>query len=1485
MGSMRRKRRGLQKRGHRHGREGVHRQRRSRRFSRDLEHIGFVRVVTDRIMRFDSTGRLLYTSGFGNSSSEEGEASFLGRTHRELGFPEETCAQIDAMLEQVFNTGKPYRTILAYETPEGAALLGWYVIPETDGEGVVVHALAIAREITSGGKFGEKPWFQPQVLDCIDDSIVITTLDGIVVYWGGGAERLYGYHSNEVLGRPYGDFAGSLEDFDHEQMAQTILKAGHWAGETLQKRKDGSRFWAAVRISVLRDADDRPIGFIGIDRDISDRKRSEKELLASRQLFSSVVRIQKELICRFTPDTKLTFVNDAYCKYFGMEESELIGRKILSFIPEEYHETIRTKLASMSVDNPYLDYTHQVIRPDGSIGWQEWTDHALFDEIGGVVEFQSVGRDITEQKMAVEALKKNEERFHAMIRSMQDLVFILDEGMVLREYFQPEGERLYKKTEEFLNKHLSEIGLPEIVYTELHDVVATTLRTGRLGKTAYCLDMPGRGRAWYDLNATVLRNQHGESTGVMCVIRDISELKEVEQELKEKQAELDRYFTLSLDMMCIANTEGYFVRLNPEWERSLGYPMKELEGMRFLDLVHPDDLEQTYQQIANLRNQEQVTGFENRYRCRDGSYRWVEWRSIPEGNLIYAAARDITERKKVEETLSLSREQFQLAVEGSNDGIWDWNLRDGTLYLSPRWKEQLGYTDDELENSFQTFKKLVFPVDYQRVMNHVDEYLRGEEPAYSIEFRMRHKDGSHRWILARGKLVHGTDGVPVRMSGSHTDITERKRFEEQILKHSQLQQLLMSISTLYISLPLAQVDSAIEKSLGEIGSFMGAIRAYIYDYDFTRRVAINTHEWCKAGIEPFMDKFPEIPTSLASWMVDAHKLGRYVEIGNTAELPKGEFRGLLEMQGAKSISTAPLMDGGSCLGFLGFDFETPGHEQTGGDKGLLELFARMIINVRKRREIEEELQQRRVQADAANRAKSDFLANMSHEIRTPMNGVFGMTSLLLDTDLTTEQRRFAETVKTSAEALLSLLNDILDLSKIEAGKFELSHIDFNLYQLIDDMIGPHAMRAQEKGVEFVVHVAPDVTRNLHGDPARLRQILVNLIGNAVKFTARGEVSLQIKQLVTMGDVVQLRFDVIDTGIGIPEDKKERLFKQFSQVDNSTSRNYGGSGLGLAIARQLVEMMEGEIGFVSREAGGSVFWFTAKLEKAHDRIEPKTQEPLEIIGSHVLVVDDNRMQREYLTARLLEEGCRVEAVSNGLSALNQIRRARDLGTPFDAVIVDLEMPGMDGLSLAERISGLYKSNGPKVVLLTSVNSGVGRSVAAKKGVSSTIPKPVRLIDLKRSIAGQVQHQTVGQPTQQDQPTKAPIPASRVLLVEDNPINRMVALNLLGKLGLSIDCAEDGTTALEMLEKRDYQLLFMDIQMPGMDGFETTARIREAENAGGGERRTIIAMTAHAMQGDREQCLEAGMDDYIAKPITRQALEEVLARWLPTGGRQP
>ncbi len=564
------------------------------------------------------------------------------------------------------------------------------------------------------------------------------------------------------------------------------------------------------------------------------------------------------------------------------------------------------------------------------------------------------------------------------------------------------------------------------------------------------------------------------------------------------------------------------------------------------------------------------------------------------------------------------------------------------------------------------------------------------------------------------------------------------------------------------------------------------------------------------------------------------------------------------------------------------------------DRGELTMAIEILRDVTENKKAEEALQEsialaERMAAEAAraNTAKSEFLANMSHEIRTPMNGVLGMAGLMLDTELTPEQRQYAQVIQSSGETLLTLIDDILDFSKIEAGKLDLEMLDFDLRAVMEDFADALAFRAHQKNVEFHCLVRPDVPDRLRGDPGRLRQILNNLAGNAVKFTREGEISVIAERLRETDDGVLLRFSVYDTGIGIPEAVQTRLFTAFSQADGSTTRKYGGTGLGLAISKRLAELMGGEIGLDSVEGEGANFWFTVRFETPPGG-EPGSRttgagEKAALAGIRVLVVDDNAVNRMVLTGLLNGWGVRHDAAPHADEAMALLREAFRAGDPFRAAILDMHMPDMDGEGLARTISADPDIGETRLILLTSL----GRRDDARRmegaGFSGFLNKPVKGSALFQCLAGAVLE--TGKIRRQPAPSFLPPQEERrrrgrILVVEDNITNQKVAMGMLRKLGYRADAAADGREAVKALETRPYDLVLMDCQMPEMDGFKATAVIRDPISTVRNPDVPVIALTAYAMKGDRERCLAAGMNDYLAKPISSRALLEMLEKWLPS-----
>ncbi len=999
--------------------------------------------------------------------------------------------------------------------------------------------------------------------------------------------------------------------------------------------------------------------------------------------------------------------------------------------------------------------------------------------------------------------------------------------------------------------------------------------------------------------------------------------------------ELNRFFTTGLDMFCIVSAEGVFLRVNPEWQRTLGYPPEELEGQPFLDFVHPDDRDATLEATRRLDAQGAILGFENRYRCRDGGYRWIEWRSFPSGELIYAAARDVTERKqrqaesarrleleraaaaisarfararpdnfdavldrslqRLGELLEVERAYlFRLSEDGSRiTNTHEWCSRgiasqmrrsqDQPVERLPWWKARMATGEPVLipdvcalpdEAAAEKAEFLAQGIRSLLCLPMVDSSGRlGGFVGFDVVSR------AHAWAESDVGLLQ----LLVQVIGStikRLDTFARLQESEKALqRETRLQDLLMEISATYISLPLDRVDSVIETSLGHLGDFVGADRAYLFAYDFQRHIATNTHEWCAQEIAPQIHTLQALPTTMIADWITTHRRGGTVYVPDVLALaPESSVRQVLEPQGIKSAIAVPMMDGPRCRGFVGFDSVSTHHRYSDTEQRLLTVFAQMLVNVQKRRETEESLRLSREQAEAASRSKSEFLANMSHEIRTPMNAVIGLSQILLGTDLNDEQRDYLGKIHGSSRLLLGIINDILDYSKIEAGKLELESRPFRIDQLLEQMATLFGSAAGEKGLELVFRVSPEVPRTLLGDALRLGQVLTNLLANALKFTDQGTVEVRITRLGGDTDQVRLRFQVSDTGIGMDAGQVDRLFQAFSQADSSTTRKYGGTGLGLVISRKLVERMGSHLGVVSSPGEGSVFSFDLLLPVARE--DTGTDSIREISGSRVLVVDDHAVARTVLREILESWRCRVEEAASGAAAVQAVIEADRTHMPFDFILMDWKMPGeLDGLEAVEQLfrmrkEGVLTGAGTPAIIV----SGYNRDDLPKNrsGLRDFLGKPVTasaLLDTLLEARGEKP-----QPGKPSRPARPPTPSfagAAILLVEDNALNQEVAKRMLQRTGAVVTLAENGVEAVELATTRDFDLVLMDLQMPIMDGFEATRRIRlERPDL------PIIALSAAVMEIDRNGAREAGMNGHLAKPIDTVELYRTLALWLPS-----
>jgi len=809
------------------------------------------------------------------------------------------------------------------------------------------------------------------------------------------------------------------------------------------------------------------------------------------------------------------------------------------------------------------------------------------------------------------------------------------------------------------------------------------------------------------------------------------------------EAHLRALFEQTHDAVFLLDCEGRHLAVNPQALDMLGYTEAELLAMKATELSA--EPEKTQETLCNLIKGDRIPLYERKFRKRNGEIISVEISLAlvrdQEGNPmhIHAVIRDITEQKNLYYEIERIKERYELAISATNDGIWDWDLKTGQLFISRKWKEMLGYHDDELKNEINTFFVLLADEDQQRIQEYLTSYLEGRIKKYSVEFRMKHKDGSYRWIHAQGEAVWGSDGRAVRMAGSNTDITERMRTETELKNMAALQNILMMMASEYINLDIANLEKGINSSLGELGRFVNADRSYIFEYDWINRITNNTYEWCEEGIAAEIENLQGVPMEYFPQWAEAHVRGEIMNIPDVMALPvENGIRQILEPQGVLSLIAIPMMDGSDCIGFVGFDSVKSKHFYTEYEAKLLIVFSQILVNLFKRSRLESSLINEKENANAANRAKSEFLTNMSHEIRTPMNSILGFSEVLLNTITDPKQKNYIKTILNSGKTLLSLINDILDLSKIEAGRLTISPEYTNLQGLIEEITHMFMPKCREKNLEYIVDYDEKIPDAILIDEVRLRQIMFNLVGNAIKFTHQGSVKIEVRLIEQRAGAIDFSLSVIDTGIGIPEKDHKRIFESFTQQSGQDSKTYGGTGLGLAICKRLCELMQADLHLDSSPGKGSRFTVTFTNIPHTDYITGSGEEFLweheNILFNHskILVVDDVSHNRELVFTFLEHFDLELFEAENGEMAIQVAREVIP-----DLIFMDIRMPGMGGI---EATGALKKNDTLKNIPVIALTASILKNELDKHKelFSGYLHKPVQKRSLIQELKNHIPH---------------------------------------------------------------------------------------------------------------------------------------------------
>ncbi|HEV2494415.1 MAG TPA: PAS domain S-box protein [Terriglobia bacterium] len=1261
------------------------------------------------------------------------------------------------------------------------------------------------------------------------DAVVITDTEARIRYVNPAFTRMTGYSAEEVMGQnPRFLKSGRQNPAFYQGLWKTVLAGQVWHGELVNRRKDGTCYTEEMRITPVRDAAGVTTNFIAVKQDVTERKAAEE----ATAFLASIVESSEDAIIGKTLDGQIVSWNRGAEKLYGYSAQEAIGKPLSIVVPPDLLDQTTQMAERIERGEGIVHLETERLRKDGRRVAVALVATPVKDRHGNVVGAAAIARDITARRQAEHALRESEELFRQLAENIHLVFFVSTPDPVRALYVSPAYEEIWgRPRQEIYDRASAWIDSIHPDDRERTTQVFWQSQQGTATDMEYRIVRPGGDLRWIRNRTFPVHDDQGRFQRVVGIAEDITERKRAEQELLLKTTLLEAQSETTLDGILAVDDAGKSTLFNRQFVQMWKMPEEALvrrDDTKMLESVlsqieNPDAfLEKVGQLYAHQSEKSQ-----DEVRLKDG--RIFDRYSSPlvdsvgryHGRIWYF--RDVTARMRTEEALRRSETKFRTLYDSTSDavmllsekGFFDCNQPALAIYGCSSREEFCSRHPGDLSPPVQPCGTDSLTLANQHIATAIQKG--------SNRFEWVHKRADTAETFPAEVLLSAMelDGRQV-VQAVVRDITERKRAEEALREsEEQFRQLAENIhEVFFVDSPGPEGMIYLSPAYEEI---WGRARQEVYD---------RPDAWLDSV-------HPEDREQAISLFTQAHQGQRAVKEYRVVR-PDGSVRDI-------RARVFPVNDA------AGRFYRVVG----------------IAEDITEAKRMEAERVKAKDAAEAANRAKSEFLANMSHEIRTPMNGIIGMTELVLDTELSPEQRDNLETMRASADALLGIINDILDFSKIEARRMELERVPFDLRATVSATLKVLAVRAHEKNLELSAAFDVNVPAVVAGDPGRLRQVLTNLVGNAIKFTERGEVVVRVERLSNPApDGAILRFEVTDTGIGIAPDKQEAIFKPFVQADASSTRRFGGTGLGLTIASQLVQMMGGRISVESELGRGSTFHFTAQFGVTDAPIEqPPRTDTSALQGLPVLVVDDNATNRHILGETLGHWGMTPLLTATAPDALASLRWAKKAGKPFPLAIVDARMPEMDGFMLGEEIKHDPELAECATMMLTSGGQRGDGARCREIGVEAYLTKPVaesELLDAVLRVLGRRDDAKQPRALVTHHAMREARKSLRVLIAEDNPVGRCLAVRLVEKQDHSTVAVASGREALSALEREKFDLVLMDVQMPDMDGFEATAAIRRKEKETGSHL-PIIAMTAHAMQGDRERCLAAGMDGYVTKPV--------------------